>query len=303
MNRALFAGLSGTVNNQTRLDVVGNNLANASTVGFKASRSTFRDAYYQTLRGGQAASGDAGGVNPVQVGSGSGLGTIQTMHTQGAVESTGQPLDCAIEGPGMFVLRSGDVNLYSRDGSFTLDDANTLVSSHSGLQVQGWMSGSDGINTTVAPTDMQFDLGSLTSGEASQSIDMQGNLNSEATGGADVETSIQVYDSLGDAHEFEITMTKAGANSYDVTLECEGSTATGTLSFDGSGAITAGSPVTLDFTPGGGAAGPQSVAVDFSNVTQLAHASDATAARQDGRPPASLVEVAVQGNGIVQGTY
>lgn len=303
MNKALFAGLSGTMNNQTRLDVIGNNLANTGTIGYKASRASFQDAFYQTLSNGAPATENSGGQNPVQIGSGNGLGTIQTLHTQGSLESTGQPLDCAVEGQGMFILDSGTSDVFTRDGSFTLDDSNTLVSSSSGLRVQGWMSDDGTINPTTAPGDMQFELGSLADAQATEGVTMDGNLSSAATVGDSIVSSIQVYDSLGASHTLEVTMTKAGVNSYDVDLACEGDTASATLTFDGDGELTGGSPVSVNFTPGAGATGPQSVSVDFSSVTQLANSSDATAVRQDGGPPASLVEVAMQEGGLIQGTY
>lgn len=303
MNRALFAGLSGTMNNQIRLDVIGNNLANSGTIGYKSSRASFQDAFYQTLSNGAPATENSGGQNPVQVGSGNGLGTIQTLHTQGSLESTGQPLDCAVEGEGMFILSSGGSEVYTRDGLFTLDDTNTLVSASSGMRVQGWMKENGAINTTAAAGDMQFTLGGLADAQATESVSMDGNLSSAASVGDSVVTSIQVYDSLGASHNLEVTMTRAGANSYDIEVACEGDTASATLSFDGDGKLTAGSPVALSFAPGGGATGPQVVSVDFSGVTQLANASDATAVRQDGSPPASLVEVSMQAGGLIQGTY
>jgi len=305
LNRALFAGLSGTINNQTRLDVIGNNLANASTIGFKSSRVTFRDAYYQTLRGGHASSEDGiGGVNPLQVGSGNALSAIQTLHTQGSLEATGQPLDVAIEGSGMFIVRAGDVRLFTRDGAFTLDDANTLVSGHSGMRVQGWMATDGSIDASGAIGDLQFDVGKLKPGVVTTSVTMAGNLKANAAVGDDVVSSIQVYDSLSNSHELVITMTQTATdNEYDVTLECEGSSGTGTLTFDANGALTGGSPITVSFDPGGGADSPQIVSVDFSDVTQLALDSDAAAMRQDGRSAASLANVYVQEGGVIQGTY
>ncbi len=94
MNRALFSGLSGTVAFQNRLDVVGNNIANSSTVSYKEGRTTFQDALYQTMRGGRGGSDTGlGGMNPVQIGSGVGLSSVTVQQTQGALETTGQPLD------------------------------------------------------------------------------------------------------------------------------------------------------------------------------------------------------------------
>ncbi len=304
MNRALFAGLAGTISNQIRLDVIGNNLANSNTIGFKQSRVTFRDTYYQTLRGGYASTQSCGGVNPIQVGSGNGLASVQTLYTQGSLGSTGQPLDAAIEGPGMFVVKYGDTPYYTRDGSFTLDDSYTLVSAHSGMRVQGWMAADGVIDTTSPIGDLAFPVGQLANGEATGKVTMSGNLNADSVEGQETITSIQVYDSLGNSHQLTVTMTKnATANTFDVSVECEGVTATGQLVFDDMGRLASGSPINISFDPANGAASPQGVDVDFSEITQLARDSDTVARSQDGRPPAALVEVYVQEGGLIQGTY
>ncbi len=304
MNRALFAGLAGTITNQTRLDTIGNNLANSNTIGFKQSRATFRDTFYQTLRGGSASSADSGGMNPIQVGSGNSLGSIQTIYAQGSLASTGQPLDIAIEGSGMFVLRDGESRYFTRDGSFSLDDAHTLVSAQSGMRVAGWMATDGVIDPTQPLGDLQFPLGQLSSGDATSQVTMSGNLRADAAVGDEIVSAIEVYDSLSSAHQLTVTMTKNAAdNTYDVEVECEGATATGQITFDALGVLAGGSPVSLSFDPGGGATSPQAVAVDFSEVTQLARDADAIARTQDGRPAAALMDVSIQENGVVQGNY
>jgi len=304
VNRALFAGLAGTITNQTRLDTIGNNLANSNTIGFKQSRATFRDTFYQTLRGGSASSADSGGMNPIQVGSGNSLGSIQTIYAQGSLASTGQPLDIAIEGSGMFVLRDGESRYFTRDGSFSLDDAHTLVSAQSGMRVAGWMATDGVIDPTQPLGDLQFPLGQLSSGDATSQVTMSGNLRADAAVGDEIVSAIEVYDSLSSAHQLTVTMTKNAAdNTYDVEVECEGATATGQITFDALGVLAGGSPVSLSFDPGGGATSPQAVAVDFSEVTQLARDADAIARTQDGRPAAALMDVSIQENGVVQGNY
>jgi flagellar hook protein FlgE len=141
MNRALLSGLSGTLAFQSYIDVLSNNIANANTVGFKEGRLTFLDTFYQTLNGGAAGiEGGLGGLNPSQVGSGTRVGQIQMVTSQGSMSNTGASLDAAIEGQGMFVLGNGsDGRFYTRDGSFVLDDARVLVAGGSGLRVLGWM--------------------------------------------------------------------------------------------------------------------------------------------------------------------
>ncbi len=304
MNRALFAGLAGTMNNQTRLDIIGNNLANSNTIGFKQSRVTFRDTYYQTLRSGCGSSASSGAVNPIQVGSGNALASVQTLYTQGSLGTTGQALDAAVEGAGMFVVTDGETQYFTRDGTFALDDTYTLVSAHNGMRVEGWLADGGVIDTTQPLSGLQFQMGQMTAGDASSEVTMGGNLRADAAVGDSIVTSIDVYDSLGAAHELTITMTNnAAANTYDVEVVCAGTTATGQITFDGLGVLDTGSPVSISFTPGGGATGPQAVDVDFSVVTQLAHDADAVARVQNGRPAASLTDVILQENGVIVGAY
>ncbi len=304
MNRALFAGLAGTMNNQTRLDIIGNNLANSNTIGFKQSRVTFRDTYYQTLRSGCGSSANSGAVNPIQVGSGNALASVQTLYTQGSLGTTGQALDAAVEGAGMFVLSDGDTQYFTRDGTFALDDTYTLVSAHNGMRVRGWLADGGVIDTTQPLSDLQFQMGQMTAGDVSTEVTMGGNLSADAAVGDSIVTSIDVYDSLGAAHELIITMTNNAAdNTYDVEVVCAGTTATGQITFDGLGVLDSGSPINVSFTPGGGATGPQAVDVDFSAITQLAHDADAVARIQNGRPAASLTDVILQENGIIVGAY
>src|SRR5690625_996037 len=104
MMRSLFAGVAGLTSHQTRMDVIGNNIANVNTIGYKKSRVTFQDMLSQTLQSGSAPSASRGGVNPQQVGLGVQLGTIDVLHTPGATEPTGVQTDMSIRGNGFFVL-------------------------------------------------------------------------------------------------------------------------------------------------------------------------------------------------------
>src|SRR5438876_11332217 len=107
MMRALFAGVSGLRNHQTRMDVIGNNIANVNTVAFKASRVTFQEAFVQLLQGAGRPPDNRGGTNPIQIGTGIQIGSTDQLFTQGSLESTGQPLDLAIQGDGLFVVSNG----------------------------------------------------------------------------------------------------------------------------------------------------------------------------------------------------
>ncbi len=128
MLRSMYAGISGMKGFQTKLDVIGNNIANVNTVGFKKGRVTFQDMMSQTTRGAQGAvQGGRGGMNPMQVGLGSKLGSIDNIHTDGFTQSTGSPLDFAIEGNGMFAVTDGTSTYYTRAGNFYFDDDGNIV--------------------------------------------------------------------------------------------------------------------------------------------------------------------------------
>ena len=137
MLRSLYSGISGLISHQTRMDVVGNNIANVNTVGYKASRVTFQDIYSQTIQPASSPSATTAGVDPQQVGLGVTIGSIDVLHTRGATEYTGSPLDLSIDGDGFFVVSDGSHDFYTRAGNFYLDANNNLVTS-SGLFVKGW---------------------------------------------------------------------------------------------------------------------------------------------------------------------
>ena len=143
MLRSLFAGISGLRANQIALDVAGNNIANANTIGFKSSSTIFEDTLSQMLTGATAANATRGGRNPIQVGLGVQLATIALNVGQGSSEATGRATDVMISGDGMFVTKAGGEQLYTRAGSFTFDDTGTLVTP-TGARVQGYMLDANG---------------------------------------------------------------------------------------------------------------------------------------------------------------
>lgn len=308
MNRSLLAGLSGTLTNQMYIDVVANNIANANTVGFREGRVTFQDAFYQTLSGGRAGSqAGLGGVNPAQIGSGAAMGQIQTIHTQGSMRYSGFPLDAALEGQGMFVLgTAAGGELYTRDGSFALDDSRTLVCGSNGMPVLGWMAQNGEVNAVGEPAAMTFPIGQVRPGRATTTAAVTGNLDAGlATGGVST-ASIAVYDSLGLPHEVNLTFTRsATANEWSVTATAGASSATGTVTFDGDdGSVASGGSLTLNMALSSGATTPQAVQVDLSGVTQLAQpGSDVRVASQDGTPSSTLSAVSILDGGNVQGEF
>ena len=166
MIRSLYSAISGLKNHQTKMDVIGNNIANVNTTGFKRSRVTFSTMLSQTLKGASApitgGPPNVGGTNPIQVGLGVSLGSIDQIMTQGSVQSTGNPTDMMIQGSGFFVLTTnGTDRVYSRSGAFSLDSDGTLVDPASGAQV---------LDTAMAPITITPDTYS------SYSIDSQGTI-------------------------------------------------------------------------------------------------------------------------------
>lgn len=137
MIRSLYSGIGGMNNFQTKLDVIGNNIANVNTQGFKKGRVTFNDLVSQQLQGASTATDARGGTNPQQVGLGGGLSSIDTITTQGSPQTTGRDLDIAIQGDGYFVVSEGDANYYTRAGNFYLDEDGALVNAD-GMRVQGY---------------------------------------------------------------------------------------------------------------------------------------------------------------------
>lgn len=140
MIRSLYSAISGLKNHQVKMDVIGNNIANVNTTGFKKSRVTFSTMLSQTLKGASApitgGPPNIGGTNPMQVGLGVSLGSIDQIMTQGSVQSTGNPTDMMIQGPGLFVLTTnGTDRVYSRAGAFSLDALGYLVDPGTGAQV------------------------------------------------------------------------------------------------------------------------------------------------------------------------
>ena len=137
MLRSLFAGISGLRVNQTMLDVTGNNIANANTIGFKSSSTVFQDTLSQMLTASSAAGGGLGGTNPIQVGLGVQVAATNTNFNQGSNQTTGRPTDLMINGDGMFVVMRGGQTTYTRAGAFSWDNNGTLVSPGGG-RVQGY---------------------------------------------------------------------------------------------------------------------------------------------------------------------
>ena len=138
MMRSLFSGVSGLKGHQTRMDVIGNNIANVNTTGFKSSRVTFADTLSQTQSGASRPGDTIGGTNPKQIGLGTGVASIDLLFTDGSVQSTGKNTDLCLSGNGLFIVKSGSDVYYTRDGAFEFDAKGNYVLPGNGMFVQGW---------------------------------------------------------------------------------------------------------------------------------------------------------------------
>lgn len=143
MMRSLYSGVTGLRNHQTKMDVIGNNIANVNTVGYKASRVVFQDIYSQTIQPASGANTDTGGKNPQQIGLGMQLATIDVLHTKSTAQYTGSTLDLSIEGDGYFTMSSGGQLTYTRAGNLYTDTNSNLVNAN-GAYVQGFEVDTDG---------------------------------------------------------------------------------------------------------------------------------------------------------------
>lgn len=234
---SLFAGVSGLRNHQSMMDVIGNNIANVNTIGFKGSRVTFSDTFNQFIKAGTNPTDNTGGTNTFQIGLGMKVNSIDRNWNQGTFESTGITTDLALQGPGLFVLKNNGENFYSRAGAFIFDADGKLVSPQNGAIVQGKVANEDGVlppgnNLEDIVIDKNLKLpavatslikwgGNLQSNSdltKTENVDQRGNINSSLPGPFETQTTI--YNEFGDPYTFKITYTKTG-NPDEYTIDWE----------------------------------------------------------------------------------
>jgi flagellar hook protein FlgE len=223
MMRSLFSGVSGMQNHQTRMDVIGNNIANVNTTGFKRGRVNFQDLLSQQMSGAAKPTDDLGGVNPKEVGLGMSVASIDTIHTQGSLQTTGVQTDLAIQGNGFFVEKSGDKTFYTRAGNFGVDNQGTLVNPANGMRVQGWQTKDVGgqfiLNTSSQTEDLVIPVGSKIDARGTTNVNYACNLDKrlpeiqQGASEADVmkstwATEFKVYDEFGEEHTLNVSFTR-----------------------------------------------------------------------------------------------
>lgn len=175
--RALFSGVSGLQNHSVMMDVIANNIANVNTFGYKSSRITFEETFAFMLQGASRPPG-GGGLNPMQVGIGSSIASVDVLHTQGSLESTGVTTDLAIQGEGFFIVNNGQGQAYTRSGAFQFDATGKLINPNNGAIVQGLLADPQGnILVGTAIGDIQLPFGQKSPAKATTSVSFTGNLN------------------------------------------------------------------------------------------------------------------------------
>jgi flagellar hook protein FlgE len=230
MMASLFAGVSGLRNHMVRMNLVGDNIANINTIGFKTGRVTFREALVQTLRGAGRPTATSGGFNPVQLGLGMNVATVDNKFSQGGLETTGQLTDLALQGSGFFILSDGGQEYYTRAGAFSLDGGSNLVNPANGFFVQGKMATTDGsIPATTAIGNINLPFGQQDPAKATTQVFMANNLDSTATtASASLFSAGIAADGAGGAHTLTITGVQS-ANSTALSAHAGGMILTDTL--------------------------------------------------------------------------
>lgn len=315
---AFYASLSGLGANSSALGVIGNNLANLNTIGFKGSSATFQDIFSSSL-GGLSTQGNG---NPIQIGLGTRLGVVGQNFGQGSFQSTQSPLDMAIQGSGFFsILATDGRTVYSRAGNFTRDNSGFLVNP-SGGRVLGWnVNPATGlINLSSTPSPIQIAAGFTTSALPTANMRLAINLDANqsiAAAAPHLVSPIQVYDSQGNLHTLNVQFTKTAANTWNYaivdptgTATIGGAGAAGTLTFNASGQLLTPALPNPNFTVNwnnGTAAQTITWQVrDTSGspiISQYAAASGTNSSYQDGYGAGSLRDLSVDQNGIISGTF
>ena len=316
MMRSLFAAVSGLKTHQQRMDVIGNNIANVNTVGFKRSRVNFQDLLNQTIRGAsRPVAGGRGGTNPMQVGLGVSLGSIDLIMDGSSLQDTGKATDLGIEGDGFFILSDGGRTYYTRVGTFDFGEDGSLVSLLNGMRVQGWMP--DNPDTL---TDIRININESESAKATTKMVIGGNLDSrvpiyddtnpDQTPKSRVLLRHTVYDSKGQEYIVTIELTKNDENKWTwelVTVEDSAGrdigagTQTGVINFNNDGTYQGVDNNTISFEPVG--SDQVNITLDFSKLTQYGSDHDAAVESQDGYKSGVLDSYTIDQNGNIIGVF
>lgn len=300
-------GLSGLNAAAKNLDVIGNNVANSGTVGFKQSQAQFADVYANSLTG-------AGGAN---VGIGTKVAQVSQQFTQGNITATNNPLDMAINGGGFFRMDNNGEATYQRNGQFQLDRMGFIVNP-TGAKLTGYTADASGTLLTGAPSPLSIstaDLMPQITSEVNAVLNLDSGSVEPTTTPFDMtdpttfnnSTAVSVYDSLGNSHTLQTYYVKTAPSTWEVHASLDGGTAfspvPSTMSFDTNGALTAGSTMTIPaqaLTTGAAALG---FPIDFTGSTQFGSAFSVNTLNQDGYTSGRLAGFDIGADGTVLGRY
>ncbi len=324
---ALNTGAGGMDANSLELSVIGDNIANASTIGFKSSRAAFQDQLARTILG----------QGPTQVGLGTRVQSVQRIITQGSLLTTARATDVAIDGDGLFMVQGAyngrDARYYTRNGQFTLDKDGYLTTLH-GLRVQGYPADPTG---AVSNTLGDLRIGTASSAPlATSTITMRANLQADSplvgafnvntpAATSNYSTSVAIYDTLGRAHQVDTYFRKIANGSWEYHAVTDGGglnggvagqpteIASGNITFGTNGQLTSVTPAVNNFNPLGATA-PQALTFNFGTstaaggtgldgLTQFANPSVSSFMGQNGYPPGDLAAVSVNTKGQMIGSF
>ena len=297
-------GLSGLNAAAKNLDAIGNNVANANTVGFKQSQAQFADVYANSLTG-------AGGS---QIGIGTKVSQVAQQFTQGNITATNNPLDMSINGGGFFRMDTNGEVTYQRNGQFQLDK-NGFIVNPTGGTLTGYTANASGVLSTGAPAPLSINTADLvpqvtTAANAVLNLDSGGAIPALAFDMNDPttfnnSTAVSVYDSLGNSHSVQTFYVKTAAGAWDVHASMDGGAAfsAGALAFNTSGALTGGSPITIPPQAVTTGAAPLGFTIDFTGTTQFGSAFSVNTLNQDGYTSGRLAGFNIGADGIIQGRY
>ncbi len=298
-------GLSGLNAASKSLDVIGNNVANANTVGFKESQAQFADVYANSLTGAGAS----------QVGIGTKVAQIAQQFSQGNITASNNPLDVAINGGGFFRMSNNGTIAYARNGQFQLDKAGYIVNA-TGSRLTGYTANAGGVLATGAPADLNINTADLTP-KTTTKVNALLNLDSGSAvpvttpfNMADPttynnSTAVSVYDSLGNAHTLQTFYAKTGAGAWNVYASTDGGAASlvSPLNFNSSGVLTTAMPLTVPVAVTTGATSQFSVALDFTGTTKYGSSFSVNALKQDGYTSGRLSGFNIGADGTIVGRY
>ena len=322
MLRSMFSGVSGLRSHQTMMDVIGNNIANVNTVGYKSATVVFQDLLSQAIRGAgvpDSAADGAGGTNPAQVGLGVTITGIANNFNQGASQLTGRSTDLSIQGDGFFVVRDSGQQLYTRAGSLNFDALGRLTTSDGSI-LQGWTADATGaINPNAAVGDLSMPLGQSTAPQITQNVRLGGNLPADAAVGTEIVTSLTVYDVQGTPIDATFTFEKTATDAWTLTATMPDQTTaapvtvgTVNLVWDPTATPPAFNPapaLTMTPTAATGSWSGGTIDVDFGAATdaqalrQFSGQSSVAALSQDGSALGTLQSFSIGQDGVVTGVF